>query len=64
MREIVTSGRLGEVIQMTTLHYSPWLLRPRLSIELDTALGGGVCYRQAPHQVDMRACLEEGWCGA
>src|SRR5207245_9604167 len=41
MREIATSGRIGQVIQITTLHYSPWLLRPRLQIELDTALGGG-----------------------
>jgi phthalate 4,5-cis-dihydrodiol dehydrogenase len=60
MREIVASGRLGEVIQITTLHYSPWLLRPRLSIELDTALGGGVCYRQAPHQVDIARLLGGG----
>lgn len=60
MREIATSGRIGQVIQITTLHYSPWLLRPRLPIELDTALGGGVCYRQAPHQVDIARLLGGG----
>jgi phthalate 4,5-cis-dihydrodiol dehydrogenase len=60
MREIVTSGRLGQVIQITTLRYSPWLVRPRLPAELDTALGGGVCYRQAPHQVDIARLLGGG----
>jgi len=60
MREIVSSGRLGQVIQIATLRYSPWLLRPRLPIELDTALGGGVCYRQAPHQVDIMRLLGGG----
>jgi len=60
IREIITSGRLGQVIQITTLRYSPWLLRPRLPPELDTALGGGVCYRQAPHQVDIARLLGGG----
>ncbi len=60
IREIVTSGRLGQVIQITTLRYSPWLVRPRLPAEVDTALGGGVCYRQAPHQVDIARLLGGG----
>ena len=60
MREIVTSGRLGQVIQITTLRYSPWLVRPRLPAELDTHVGGGVCYRQAPHQVDIARLLGGG----
>jgi phthalate 4,5-cis-dihydrodiol dehydrogenase len=29
-------------------------------MELDTALGGGVCYRQAPHQVDIARLLGGG----
>jgi phthalate 4,5-cis-dihydrodiol dehydrogenase len=60
MREIIVSGRLGSVTQVHTLHYSPWLLRPREPMEIDTALGGGVCYRQAPHQVDIARLLGGG----
>jgi phthalate 4,5-cis-dihydrodiol dehydrogenase len=60
MREIVSSGRLGRVIQINTWRYAPWLLRPRLPAELDTRLGGGVCYRQAPHQVDIIRLLGGG----
>jgi phthalate 4,5-cis-dihydrodiol dehydrogenase len=60
MREIISSGRLGRVIQINTWRYAPWLLRPRLPVELDTRLGGGVCYRQAPHQVDIVRLLGGG----
>ena len=60
MREIISSGRLGRVAQVHTLRYSPWLLRPREPLEIDTALGGGVCYRQAPHQVDIARLLGGG----
>jgi len=60
MREIIVSGRLGQVTQVHTLRYSPWLLRPREPVEIDTALGGGVCYRQAPHQVDIARLLGGG----
>ena len=60
MREIISSGRLGRVTQVHTIRYSPWLLRPREPLEIDTNLGGGVCYRQAPHQVDIARLLGGG----
>src|SRR5574341_253830 len=60
MREIISSGKLGRVTQVHTLRYSPWLLRPREPAEIDTELGGGVCYRQAPHQVDIARLLGGG----
>lgn len=60
MREIISSGRLGRVTQVHTIRYSPWLLRPREPVEIDTELGGGVCYRQAPHQVDIARLLGGG----
>jgi phthalate 4,5-cis-dihydrodiol dehydrogenase len=60
MREIVSSGKLGQVTQVHTLRYSPWLLRPREPVEINTELGGGVCYRQAPHQVDIARLLGGG----
>jgi len=60
MREVISSGRLGTVTQVHTLRYSPWLLRPREPVEINTELGGGVCYRQAPHQVDIARLLGGG----
>jgi phthalate 4,5-cis-dihydrodiol dehydrogenase len=60
MREIISSGEIGKVIQISTLHYSPWLVRPRLATELESSLGGGVCFRQAPHQVDITRLLGGG----
>jgi len=56
----VSSGKLGRVTQVHTLRYSPWLLRPREPVEINTELGGGVCYRQAPHRVDIARLLVGG----
>lgn len=53
MREVVTSGRLGRPIQLSTWNYKGWLQSPRLASEVDTAKGGGVLYRQGPHQIDI-----------
>ena len=50
--KIVHSGRLGRLCAMHVWSYSDWMLRPRTSDELDPEQGGGVPYRQAPHQVD------------
>jgi phthalate 4,5-cis-dihydrodiol dehydrogenase len=51
--EIVRSGVLGRVVQIDTWNFNDWLQRPRLASEVDTARGGGICYRQGPHQVDI-----------
>jgi len=53
MREIIDSGVLGRVIQISTWNYNDWLQRPRLAAEVDTDQGGGIGYRQAPHQIDI-----------
>jgi len=52
MRKIVESGQLGRLraIQMTA--YTDWMLRPRTPDELDFNQGGGVPFRQGPHQID------------
>lgn len=60
MREIVTSGQLGRVIQINTWMYDDWWRRPHLATEVDTALGGGICYRQGLHQVDIVRCIGGG----
>jgi phthalate 4,5-cis-dihydrodiol dehydrogenase len=40
--------------------YSDWMLRPRTADELDLAQGGGIPYRQGPHQVDTVRLLGGG----
>ena len=53
IRDVLESGRLGEVIQIQTANYNDWLQRPRLASEVDTKKGGGLVYRQGPHMVDI-----------
>jgi phthalate 4,5-cis-dihydrodiol dehydrogenase len=53
IRDIVNSGRIGKVIQISALNSNDWLQRPRLAPELDTAKGGGLVYRQGPHMIDI-----------
>ncbi len=60
MRELIDSGRLGRVIQLNTWHFNDWLQRPRVASELDTRQGGGIVFRQAPHQVDTIRYLGGG----
>src|SRR5919198_947897 len=60
MREIVVSGALGRLRAMTTWSATDWMLRPRRPDELDVSQGGGVVYRQAPHQVDSVRLLAGG----
>lgn len=60
MRQIALSGRLGPICAMHVWAYSDWMLRPRSADELDITQGGGVPYRQAPHQVDTLRLLGGG----
>jgi phthalate 4,5-cis-dihydrodiol dehydrogenase len=60
MRQIIGEGRLGAVIQVSIWHYSPWLVQPRDAHELDSSEGGGVCFRQAPHLVDIARLVAGG----
>lgn len=52
-RELVRGGELGALRMITAWDYTDFLYRPRRPEELDTNLGGGVIFNQAPHQVDM-----------
>ena len=60
MRQIISGGELGAVIQVSIWHYSPWLVQPRDAHELDSSEGGGVCFRQAPHLVDIARLVAGG----
>ena len=51
-RELVVSGAFGQLRMINAMQYTDFLYRPRRPEELDTAMGGGVIFNQAPHQVD------------
>ena len=53
MANLIRSSNFGSVLSLTNVMYKPWLLSPRYDYELDPALGGGVNFRQAPHQVEI-----------
>jgi phthalate 4,5-cis-dihydrodiol dehydrogenase len=60
MRKIITSGKLGKLRALHVMAYSDWMLRPRSSDELDFSQGGGVPWRQTPHQIDTVRVLGGG----
>ncbi|MEJ2376026.1 MAG: Gfo/Idh/MocA family oxidoreductase [Pseudolabrys sp.] len=59
-RELIVDGNYGAVRMITAINYTDFLYRPRRPEELDTALGGGALFNQAPHQVDMVRLLGGG----
>ncbi len=60
MRQIIQSGELGRLAAVLTWMSTDWMLRPRMPQELDLELGGGVVYRQGPHQIDTVRLLAGG----
>jgi phthalate 4,5-cis-dihydrodiol dehydrogenase len=60
MREIIRSEKLGRVIQINSWNSNDWLQRPRLASEVDTRIGGGIVFRQGPHQLDIVRYLGGG----
>jgi phthalate 4,5-cis-dihydrodiol dehydrogenase len=53
MARLVREGAIGAIRSLTNISYTSWLLRPRFAYELSTELGGGVIFRQAPHQIEI-----------
>jgi phthalate 4,5-cis-dihydrodiol dehydrogenase len=60
LREIVLRGDLGRLRMLNYWYFSDWLYNPRTAEELDPALGGGVPWRQGPHQLDIIRTLAGG----
>ena len=60
MQKVIASGRLGELCAINIISYTDWMLRPRTRDELNEDEGGGVPYRQGPHQVDTIRLLGGG----
>lgn len=59
-RNLIDSGTLGAVRFVHAMQYTDFLYRPRRPEELDTALGGGVVFSQAAHQIDIVRLLAGG----
>lgn len=60
MRRVIESGRYGKLRALNIWSYSDWMLRPRTADELDLSQGGGIPYRQGPHQMDTVRLLGGG----
>src|SRR5687767_11730806 len=60
MRRVIESGEIGRVRAIHMLSYTDWMLRPRTADELDFSQGGGVPFRQGPHQLDTVRLLGGG----
>src|SRR5262245_3099866 len=60
MRRIIASGKYGQLRALNIWAYSDWMLRPRTADELDVNQGGGIPYRQGPHQIDTVRLLGGG----
>ena len=60
MRKVVNSGRLGALRAVHVWSYTDWMLRARTPDELDPNQGGGIPWRQGPHQIDVVRLLGGG----
>lgn len=60
IRQLVQGGELGALRMMHNWYYNDWIYRPRLPDELNTAMGGGVVFRQGAHQFDIMRLIAGG----
>ncbi len=60
LRQIVTSGELGRLCMITTIHFQDFMYRPRMPQELDATLGGNVVFNQGPHAIDVTRLIGGG----
>jgi phthalate 4,5-cis-dihydrodiol dehydrogenase len=60
LRELVVSGALGKLRMINSWYFNDWLYRPRTPEELNPDWGGGVPWRQGPHQFDIIRTIAGG----
>ena len=60
LRKVIASGELGPLRAINIWAYTGWMLQPRMPQEVDETLGGGVVWRQAPHQIETIRYLGGG----
>ena len=60
MRKVINSGLVGRLCAVHVWSYTDWMLRARTPDELDPEQGGGIPWRQGPHQIDVVRLLGGG----
>lgn len=60
IRQMTLRGDLGRVCAINLVAYTGWMLRPREAQEVDDSQGGGIVWRQAPHQLETIRWLGGG----
>jgi phthalate 4,5-cis-dihydrodiol dehydrogenase len=60
MRRIALSGQIGGLRAIHITAHTDWMIRPRTPDELDPNQGGGIVFRQGPHQIDTLRLLGGG----
>ena len=60
IREMVVSEELGKLRMLNYWYFNDWLYSPRTAEELTPELGGGVPWRQGPHQFDILRTIAGG----
>lgn len=57
MSQMIARGDIGRPLQIHSLMYNDWLRRPVTPDEVRDDRGGGVVFRQGPHQIDIMRLL-------
>jgi len=60
IRGMIRRLDLGQLRAINMWAYTGWMLRPRMPQEVDDDLGGGIVWRQAPHQLETVRWLGGG----
>ncbi len=60
IRRMLVRGELGQLRAINMWAYTGWMLRPRMPQEVDDSQGGGIAWRQAPHQLETIRWLGGG----
>ena len=60
VRDMAKTGELGQLRMMHSWRYQDWLYRPRTPEELTPEWGGGILWRQGPHQFDILRTMGGG----
>ena len=53
LREMARTGEFGRLRMINSWRFADWLYRPRTPEELTPEFGGGILWRQGPHQFDI-----------
>jgi phthalate 4,5-cis-dihydrodiol dehydrogenase len=60
VREFARTGEFGQLRMINSWRYADWLYRPRTPEELTPEWGGGILWRQGPHQFDILRTIGGG----